>query len=492
MTDALPAIVMHHLLTAGPQAAALAVLIGVVLLIFQGRIAPRWRHRLWWVVALRLALPILPASPVSLYQWLPAPNAAPPTPAANIPALSATPPPQQAVPSKQPPTRDNAGSTHSPPPSLLTGPTPQQLLLADPTRPAGQAEPDTLVASDTEADAAATPALEPGGTAATRPDTEANTSWYRLAALTTWLAIAGLLFTRTLIGWFSLRRRLRYDTTAASHHAQSLLDIEARILKIKSPPRLRQTPGLPGPVLVGVVRPTLLLPTGLADALDDQALRLIFRHELCHLRGHDNLANWLLALLQAAHWFNPLAWWAIAQLRAQRELARDARTVAPHPTDSPCHASRDHARRYAEALLVVARFSIDHNSLLACHPSSVTSAAVRDRKHLSRRLAMLDLADRFRLRHSLFACVLLVVLGITGLTVTQGHSEDAQTAPADEPAAQTAQPAGATDAQPALDGADAPTEEDTAARTARQIVSLDWDNISFEDAIADLEQQTSL
>src|SRR5690348_12976531 len=52
--------------------AGAAVVAGLVLLVqaaFGRRLTAAWRYRLWGLVVLRMLLPALPASPVSLWRW---------------------------------------------------------------------------------------------------------------------------------------------------------------------------------------------------------------------------------------------------------------------------------------------------------------------------------------------------------------------------------------------------------------------------------------
>lgn len=88
-----------------------------------------------------------------------------------------------------------------------------------------------------------------------------------------------------------------------------------------------ETDHLRSPALFGLLRPRLLLPLGLIDALNPEELRHIFRHELVHLRRQDLMLGWLLALLQVLHWFNPLIWFSFHRLRRDRELACDEAAV---------------------------------------------------------------------------------------------------------------------------------------------------------------------
>ena len=48
-----------------------AILIAVIHGLFGRHIAPRWRHAMWMLVLVRLALPVVPSSPVSLFNLAP-------------------------------------------------------------------------------------------------------------------------------------------------------------------------------------------------------------------------------------------------------------------------------------------------------------------------------------------------------------------------------------------------------------------------------------
>jgi bla regulator protein blaR1 len=99
------------------------------------------------------------------------------------------------------------------------------------------------------------------------------------------------------------------------------------------------------PAVMGVWRVKLLLPTDAANLTDDQ-LRMIMLHELAHIRRHDVAANWLLVLVRAVHWWNPLYWLASARFNSLREQACDAfvlQRLAGQPS-----------REYGELLLALA------------------------------------------------------------------------------------------------------------------------------------------
>lgn len=116
--------------------------------------------------------------------------------------------------------------------------------------------------------------------------------------------------------------RLRRDGTASDPRLLQLLeDCHAR-LRIRRPVRLVITTRVRQPAVLGVWRPKLLLPPHVA-ALGDADLRLVLLHELAHVRGWDVAVNWLLLVVRAVHWANPVCWLAASRFLNLREQARD-------------------------------------------------------------------------------------------------------------------------------------------------------------------------
>jgi Zn-dependent protease with chaperone function len=83
----------------------------------------------------------------------------------------------------------------------------------------------------------------------------------------------------------------------------------------------------------GWLRPRVVMSTGTLGALSDQALRAALAHELAHVAHHDVLRNWILLLLRALQWFNPVAQ-AIGR-RVAQELEWRADDRAASTTGAP-------------------------------------------------------------------------------------------------------------------------------------------------------------
>ncbi len=88
-------------------------------------------------------------------------------------------------------------------------------------------------------------------------------------------------------------------------------------------PALRVSDRLRGPVLVGMLRPTIVIPSGMVPRERDEALRLGLLHELVHAERRDAGFALLGSLAGACWFFLPMLWWIRAQMRLDQEFLAD-------------------------------------------------------------------------------------------------------------------------------------------------------------------------
>ncbi len=171
----------------------------------------------------------------------------------------------------------------------------------------------------------------------------------------------GLLIAIWLLGLFALAAFwfLRWRRLLAIVGSATPLAFDAPI-------PVRSTQLLLEPGLVGIWRPVILLPEGIAHRLSRTEIDAILAHELCHLRRRDNLLAAAHMLVEAVFWFHPLVWLIGARLIEERERACDESVVACGK--NPLH--------YARAILKVCRLYF--RSPLAC--ASGVSGADLDRR----------------------------------------------------------------------------------------------------------------
>jgi beta-lactamase regulating signal transducer with metallopeptidase domain len=96
------------------------------------------------------------------------------------------------------------------------------------------------------------------------------------------------------------------------------------------------------PVVIGVLRPTIIVPADFDSRYTADERALILAHEHTHIRRGDLIANAICSLITCLLWFNPLIHLAAGRFRFDQELACDAKTLL----------GRSRARKaYATAIL---------------------------------------------------------------------------------------------------------------------------------------------
>lgn len=378
--------VFQNLLLASRDAAMLALAIGILLLAFGRWIAPAWRHWLWLLVALRLVLPVLPTSPTSWQRLVPGE------------------PPEAAWVSRDAP--DDGLSV-----PVSSGEASRQISTA--------LFPEGSAPGSPEATAPVLPELE--------KESPRQNPW---ATLTAWdllgiVWVIGLVIVLGLIGAVTLRfvrrlRRLTIDDHPQFGVIHSLLGKACGEAGLRRVPRLRITEAVLSPALTGLFRPEILLPPATIEKLDVSELRLVLLHELGHLRRRDVWTNWVLSLLQAVHWFNPLVWWAFHRTRIESERATDSWVLE--------HSGEGQAGNYGQALI--------HLLESSARPSVVPGVVgvIESRRDLRKRLLAIG---RFTGKRSRLAVLggIALLLGIAAVGLTQAPVEkDVETVEIDLPA----------------------------------------------------------
>lgn len=88
------------------------------------------------------------------------------------------------------------------------------------------------------------------------------------------------------------------------------------------------------PILLGIIRPLILLPPAALTGWSAAQLEMVLLHELAHVRRFDSLVNLVQRTVEALLFFHPVVWWLSAWIRLERELGCDEivvrQTGRPH------------------------------------------------------------------------------------------------------------------------------------------------------------------
>jgi beta-lactamase regulating signal transducer with metallopeptidase domain len=229
----------------------------------------------------------------------------------------------------------------------------------------------------------------------------------------TWFC--GLVVLGGLAAWryCHWRRTIRNAREVLDPRLLKLLADVRHEAAVHRPVSLASVHNLGSPAVFGFWRFHLLLPQASLNFLSLQEWRMVFLHEMTHIRNRDTILNAILIPVQFFHWFNPLVWIALQRLRTDRELVCDALVVERLKTGERL--------AYAQVLLRLAETISDAPRAF---PSAVP--VVSRVSEIKTRLALIK--NYRRSGRTLRAAVGVSVLLLGLLTFTRAREDDVQTA----------------------------------------------------------------
>lgn len=139
------------------------------------------------------------------------------------------------------------------------------------------------------------------------------------------LWLLGILAMLLLIIKSSLRlRHLRQSALPLQNakvnrlYQQCLMEMKiTRVIPVYS------TAFLKSPIIVGFLRPRIYLPIHLISDYHESDVRYMLLHELQHYRHKDAIVSFWMNVTGVLYWFNPFVWYALKEMRNDREVACD-------------------------------------------------------------------------------------------------------------------------------------------------------------------------
>jgi beta-lactamase regulating signal transducer with metallopeptidase domain len=177
-----------------------------------------------------------------------------------------------------------------------------------------------------------------------------------------WVWIVGtpltfLLLASGLLGAERLRRSCRLLADGPIHAACEELRIA---LKLSRKVGVAICDSISSPLVVGVVKPLILLPPAALTGWSPEHLEMVLVHELAHVRRWDNGVNLVQRIVESLLFFHPAVWIVSGWVRRDREDCCDA--VVVRQTAKP--------QAYAELLLNLASSTrgLAASAAMAQHP----------------------------------------------------------------------------------------------------------------------------
>lgn len=138
-----------------------------------------------------------------------------------------------------------------------------------------------------------------------------------------WLAGVFACSLRPIWGLWTQWRLCRTGNRPVSDECQRLLEDLARRMHLARAVRIAESAAVALPMVVGYLRPVILLPASVLTGLTTAQMESLLAHELAHVRRHDWLVNALQVVVETLLFYHPAVWWLSRRIRNERELCCD-------------------------------------------------------------------------------------------------------------------------------------------------------------------------
>jgi GWxTD domain-containing protein len=220
-----------------------------------------------------------------------------------------------------------------------------------------------------------------------------------------WIAGVFLFHLRGLTSWMAARRLRRTGVCFAPDLWQAGLDRLRAQLRLSRPVALLESCLAEAPVVLGYLRPVILMPVGLLAGLPAGQIEAILLHELAHIRRYDYAVNLLQIFIEGLFFYHPAVWWISGVIRAERENCCDDLVVAV----------KGAAFEYATALAALEHSRVSPREALAATGGSLV--------HRIRRLLAQPQQPPSALT-PVFTAALLTIIAVTVMAAWQSKPAD--------------------------------------------------------------------
>lgn len=215
-----------------------------------------------------------------------------------------------------------------------------------------------------------------------------------------------LVFTIKAAGGFYLIGRYRTSKILAVSRELALrMDGIRQKMNISRPVRFLVSGLAEVPMVTGIFKPVILIPTSVITGLPIAQLEAVLIHELAHIGRHDYFVNLIQSIIEILLFYHPAVWLISRQIRIERELCCDDVSV------SACES----AGTYVRALASISAMRLEYYPPRIALTSNSRSLYYRIKRILKRNTMKRKYYDRLTAGVLIMAAVIMVILG-TGLS----------------------------------------------------------------------------
>lgn len=143
-----------------------------------------------------------------------------------------------------------------------------------------------------------------------------------------WICGIFVIATLSTVRWIRYWWRLRRSSVVPPPELIAVFESLMKKLRLRHRVRLLATSSRIGPAVMGVFRPTVVLPTVVVEGRSIEELEPLLAHELLHVRRGDIWIGFLQVVAQGIWWWHPLVWITGRMITREAERCCDEEVLA--------------------------------------------------------------------------------------------------------------------------------------------------------------------
>lgn len=200
---------------------------------------------------------------------------------------------------------------------------------------------------------------------------------------------------RIIINFVTVTELRTKDIMQPGAELEQLLTKGKKLLEISRPVQLLLSQRVNVPIMLGTLKPVILLPIATLNQLTVDQLETILLHELAHIKRYDYLLNILQTIAEIVLFFNPFVWAISSIVRRERELCCDDLVV-------DC---TDHPLSYARALAIL--------EFHRAKTGTLAMAATGPKNQLFNRIKRIMEMKKTSINYAQFGIIVFFVIALT-------------------------------------------------------------------------------
>jgi beta-lactamase regulating signal transducer with metallopeptidase domain/uncharacterized protein YjbI with pentapeptide repeats len=224
--------------------------------------------------------------------------------------------------------------------------------------------------------------------------------------VTVWFA-GIIFFTLKFFGALAYTQRLKYfRISQISEDWQKKTRLLCKKLNIGKAVKIYESALAKVPMVIGLIKPVILLPMSAFTGLSPKQLESIIAHELAHILRRDYIINLMQSVVEILFFYHPAVWWINNVIRTERENCCDDIAIA----------QTGDSTNYARALANIQEQLLLNNSLALSAAGNKNKLLKRIKRLLNQPKMKTNFIEGFTASCIILIGIFMIVLNANAIT----------------------------------------------------------------------------